>query len=79
MPNMILRIGQATRNHVADWTRRQAERTAQCRECDAVVDLMETVCPRCGASNPARVPKSAVAVIFVIAACIVIAALFALS
>jgi len=40
---------------------------------------METVCPRCGASSPARVPKSAVAVIFAITALIVIVALIALS
>ncbi len=79
MPNRIQRIGRATRDHVADWVGRQAERTTQCRECDSVVDLMETVCPRCGASSPARVPKSAVAVIFAITALIVIVALIALS
>lgn len=79
MPNRIQRIGRATRDHVADWIRRQAERTTQCRECDTVVELMETVCPRCGASSPARVPKSAVVVIFAIAALFVIVALLVLA
>jgi len=40
---------------------------------------METVCPRCGASSPARVPKSAVVVIFAIAALFVIVALLVLA
>jgi uncharacterized paraquat-inducible protein A len=60
---------------VADWIRRQSQRTILCRECDWQVNLSEKVCPRCGASDPARIPWSAVTAIFAIIACLIIAAI----
>lgn len=58
---------------VVDWVRRQTAKTQKCRECDLHVSMSETVCPRCGASDPARVPWSAVTAVFALCACVIIA------
>ena len=50
------------------WFRLQMKLMQQCRACDFRVGLAETLCPRCGASDPARVPKSTVRVIITMSA-----------
>lgn len=58
---------------LSSWVREQSRRSVACRECDMKVSISETVCPRCGAADPARIPMSAVTAIFAICACIVLA------
>lgn len=49
-----------------DWTREQAKKTQTCRSCDLSVSVSDTVCPRCGASDPAQVPMTAATAVFVL-------------
>ena len=44
-----------------------------CRECDYQVSYSETICERCGAAHPARVPLTAVTAYFACFVCFVIA------
>ncbi len=58
---------------LSSWIREQSRRTVACRECDVRVSISETVCPRCGAADPARIPMSAVTAILAVCACVVLA------
>lgn len=58
---------------IGNWVQKQKDRTSACRSCDMGVNVSETVCPRCGQSDPARVPMSAVTAVFGFAACVIIA------
>lgn len=60
---------------VVDWVRTQKIKTSACRECDFEVTMTESVCPRCGQSDPARVPMSAATAIFALSACVILAVL----
>lgn len=57
------------------WTARQKKRTIHCRACDVEVSLADSICPRCGAADPARVPWSAVTAICAIGAMLIVAVL----
>lgn len=55
-----------------DWLREQVSQTQQCRSCDYPVSFSESMCPQCGASEPARVPAAAVRALIGVAAAIVL-------
>ena len=67
------RIGRAILRIASRWVRLQVDKTKHCRECDAMVRMFDDVCPQCGASEPARVPKSAVTVVLAMTACVITA------
>jgi predicted amidophosphoribosyltransferase len=57
------------------WAREQKRQTTLCRSCDLAVGVTETICPRCGASDPVTVSMSAATAVFTIAGCFIIVAL----
>jgi hypothetical protein len=62
-------------HEVVNWAVEQKRRTTLCRSCDLAVGVTETICPRCGASDPVTVSMSAATAVFTIAGCFIIAAL----
>jgi ribosomal protein L37E len=58
---------------VGSWVKAQSNRTIHCRECDASVSITEKICAHCGASDPARVPWSAVTAMCALAAAAIVA------
>jgi uncharacterized paraquat-inducible protein A len=71
----IPEISHKSGEFVSEWVRRQTHRTLLCRECDLEVNIAESACPRCGASDPVRIPWSAATAIFALSACVIIAAI----
>ena len=74
MRTLNLNLDSAMHGFV-NWAREQKRQTTLCRSCDLAVGVTETICPRCGASDPVSVSISFATAIFTIVGCFIIAAL----
>ena len=68
--NIIGQNGKSFSQCARSWFRNQFAQATHCRECDTIVGFSETVCPRCGASNPVRISKSTVTLILGLVVCL---------
>lgn len=73
MPYIQAIIGSATKGVIA-WARNQQRKSTSCRACDYKVSVVEKICPRCGVSDPARVPLAGATAVFGTCAIIIIVA-----
>jgi hypothetical protein len=51
---------QRVRDYVEPWIRNRVRECVRCRGCQSDVLPLETICPRCGQANPAKVSPIAV-------------------
>jgi hypothetical protein len=47
--------------HLFQWLLARGNECFQCRDCDRKIGPFESICPNCGAGNPARITISPVA------------------
>ena len=71
MPQVQAIIGNVTKDLIA-WAISQKDRTISCRACDYRVSVVEKMCPRCGMSDPVRVPLASATAVFGICAIVII-------
>ena len=74
MRSNIAEMSSKVVRSLVDWVRCQTIRSIQCRECDLEVSITETACPRCGASDPARIPWAAVTAVIAVSVGVIIIA-----
>jgi hypothetical protein len=51
---------QRVRDYVEPWIRNRLRECVRCRGCQSEVLPLETICPKCGQANPAKVSPVAV-------------------
>ena len=54
----LLRVDMS---QVQEWFVRQSDNAKHCRSCGVEVDVLDKVCPRCEAADPAKIPVAIVA------------------
>lgn len=56
-------MGRDNQDFLVHWARACWQEATTCRECDHPIQLLDDICPSCGAGHPGRIRMTTVAVL----------------